>query len=83
MASGVPVVASRVGGLPDIVADGRAGLLVPPGDPRALGGAIARLLADPVRRHAMGEAARADAERFGARAVVDRIEAIYDEEARR
>ena len=47
MASGLPVVASRVGGVPEHVEDGRTGLLVPPGDPEALAGALRHVLADP------------------------------------
>ncbi|MBE0477485.1 MAG: glycosyltransferase family 4 protein [Coriobacteriia bacterium] len=58
MALGVPVVASRVGGLPEVVEDGVTGLLVPPSDPNALAGAILTLLADPERARRMGEAGR-------------------------
>lgn len=47
MAAGKPVVASRVGGVPEIVVDNRTGLLVPPGDPRRLAAALARLIAEP------------------------------------
>lgn len=55
---GRPVVASRVGGLPGIVADGDTGLLVAPGDSAALSDAMAQLLDDPERARAMGRAAR-------------------------
>lgn len=51
-----PVVASRVGGVPDIVSGEECGVLVPPGDPAALGGAIAGLLADPLLRERIGQA---------------------------
>jgi len=58
MAAGVPVVASAVGGVPELVADGVTGLLVSPGDPRALAAALDRLLADPALRRRLGAAAR-------------------------
>lgn len=58
-ASGVAIVASAVGGIPEVVRDGVNGLLVPPGDPGALQDAIVRLLADPETRLAMGQAGRA------------------------
>jgi D-inositol-3-phosphate glycosyltransferase len=57
MASGVPVVATAVGGLTDTVVDGVTGDLVPPRDPRALSAALRRLLTDDVRRVAYGAAA--------------------------
>lgn len=67
-AAGLPVVATSVGGLADIVATGETGLLVQPADPRALLGAIAALVEDAPRRRSMGLAARARAEaRFDAR----------------
>lgn len=52
--AGVPIVASRAGGIPEAVHDGENGVLVPPGDARALGAAISALLADPERRAALG-----------------------------
>ena len=55
-ACGVPVVASAVGGVPELVDDGRTGLLVPPGDAAALAGALTRLLSDPVEADRMGRA---------------------------
>jgi 2-deoxystreptamine N-acetyl-D-glucosaminyltransferase/2-deoxystreptamine glucosyltransferase len=59
MAHGRAVIATRVGGLPDLVRDGETGLLVPPRDPTALRAAIDRLLADPALRRRLGDAARA------------------------
>jgi glycosyltransferase involved in cell wall biosynthesis len=59
LASGRPVLASRVAGIPDVVEDGSNGLLVPPGDAAALSGALARLRDEPELRRALGAAARA------------------------
>lgn len=78
MAMGLPTVATRVGSLPELVEEGRTGLLVDPGDAPSLAGAIRSLLADPDRRRGMGAAARARAvSRFGAEAQVDRLLSIY------
>lgn len=57
-ATGLPVIASRVGGLPEVVLDGKTGLLVPPGDIDALATAMSRLLTDPALRTQMGQAGR-------------------------
>jgi glycosyltransferase involved in cell wall biosynthesis len=78
---GLPVVATRVGGMAEEVEDGRTGLLVPPGDERAVAGAIVRLLRDPRLARAMGERAAASVrERFAwplvARAILERYEAL-------
>jgi glycosyltransferase involved in cell wall biosynthesis len=56
--AGLPVVATAVGGVPDIVGDGTTGILVPPDDPAALASALARLAGDPKLRRRMGDAAR-------------------------
>lgn len=58
-AAGVPVVAFRSGGVPEAVADGETGILVAPGDARALAEAILALLKDPDRAHALGAAGQA------------------------
>lgn len=59
MAARLPVIASRVAGVPELVIDGESGFLVPPGDVETLTARIELLLADPDRRQAMGEAGRA------------------------
>jgi glycosyltransferase involved in cell wall biosynthesis len=79
MAMGRPVVSSRLGGLSDIVVDGETGLLVPPGDWRALQQAMQRLLDNPLLRERMGVLAKQRAVRFQAKAVVPRIEEVYQE----
>jgi glycosyltransferase involved in cell wall biosynthesis len=79
LAAGRPVVASRIGGLPDLVADGETGVLVPPADPGALARAITATLADRDRLAAMAKAARQSAEAFDTRAVVPRVVALYHE----
>jgi glycosyltransferase involved in cell wall biosynthesis len=79
LALGVPVVASRVGGLPDIVVDGTTGLLVEPARPDAIADALLALLGDPERRIRMGQAARADVERFSLDAYASRLTEIYRE----
>jgi glycosyltransferase involved in cell wall biosynthesis len=78
MAHAKPVVATAVGGLKDLVQHGRTGLLVEPGDPHALREAIETLLADPLLRRRLGEAARADvAARFAWPAVTQATVAAY------
>jgi glycosyltransferase involved in cell wall biosynthesis len=78
MERGRPVVASAVGGLPEIVDDGVTGLLVPPGDPDTLARAIRELAGDPGRAEAFGRAGRARAvEAFSQERCTDRIEALY------
>jgi glycosyltransferase involved in cell wall biosynthesis len=76
------VVATPVGGTPEVVADGETGLLVPPRDPAALAAAIRELLGDPERRRAMGEAGyRRASERFSAATMAARVLEIYDRAA--
>ncbi len=78
MASGTPVVASRLGGIPEIVEDGVTGYLVPPGDVAALRDRLAYLLARPRQAAALGAAARARVlERFTWRACAERCAAAY------
>ncbi len=81
MARGLPVVATDVGGIPDLVRDGQTGILVPPRDPRALTGALGRLLDDACLRERFGIAARdairSDRTGFNARQMAARIEEVY------
>ena len=80
MAARRPVVATRVGGVPEVVADGATGLLVLPGSVSALAGALRDLLRDPARARAMGEAgARRLAEDFGPERMRRETLALYAE----
>jgi glycosyltransferase involved in cell wall biosynthesis len=79
-AAGTPVVASRVGGIPDVVRDGETGVLIPPRDPAAIAEAVIALERDRARGRAMGEAGRAHvAPAFSVKRMVMRIEALYEE----
>jgi glycosyltransferase involved in cell wall biosynthesis len=80
MALGRPVVATRVGGVPDVVVDRETGLLVPPRDPQALADAIVRLLADPSLRGALGAQAQSRVrEHFALELTVHATERVYAE----
>jgi L-malate glycosyltransferase len=83
MAQRRPVVATPVGGTPEVVADGETGFLVPARDPATLARALRRLLDDPALRWRMGEAGRRRVEdRFSAEAMTRQVLALYDEVAR-
>jgi glycogen(starch) synthase len=77
MAHGRPVVASRIGGIPDLVEDGRSGLLVRPNDPAALADSLWRILTDHDLRRRLGRAALTRAQQFSTGTVVPRIEEAY------
>ena len=77
MAHGRPVVATAVGGLVDAVRDGETGLLVPVGDAAALRAALERLLADPLLRSRLGEAARTRARSWSLEAAAEATMAVY------
>jgi glycosyltransferase involved in cell wall biosynthesis len=78
MAFGVPVVATRAGGLPEVVEDGITGILVPIGDPGSLAQAIVTLLGDPTRRMEMGSRGQQRvAERFTAQQVAEQTASLY------
>ncbi len=80
MACGTPVVATTAGAFPETVEAGVTGVLVPPGDARALADAVEALLEDPGRRMAMGAAgARRMAEQFSWRACAERTAALYED----
>jgi glycosyltransferase involved in cell wall biosynthesis len=79
MAAGKPVIASRIGGIPDLVADGTTGLLVPPEDASGLRASIERLLSDGELRARMGQAALERAKTYSATTLVPQIESVYRE----
>jgi len=84
MAHRRPVVATTVGGTPELVLDGETGLLVPPRDPEALAEALRSLVADPQRARRLGEAGYARvAERFTVERMTTRVLEVYDEVAGR
>jgi glycosyltransferase involved in cell wall biosynthesis len=78
MACETPVVASGVGGILEVVEDGKTGLLVEPGRPDVLAGGIRTLLADPARSRAMGRAGRQRVEaHFSWASVAARTREVY------
>ena len=78
MAHGLPVVATRAGGIPDKVRDGETGRLVAPGDVEGLAAALADLAADSSRRQEMGRRGRARAEaEFAWETIIERVLALY------
>jgi L-malate glycosyltransferase len=79
MACGSPVVASRAGGLPEIIEDGVTGILEPVGSVEAMARRAVETLRDPARHRAMAEAAVRKAREFSADEVVPRYEALYQE----
>lgn len=81
-ALGVPVIATRVGGLPEVVRDGETGILVEPGSAGTMADAIVRVLTAPGRRAAMGEAGRANAAGFDASRTAELTLANYQEVVR-
>lgn len=83
MASGVPAVATRVGGIPEVISDGVDGLLVEPNDVSALAAAVSAVLADPGRAGRLAAAGRTATGRFSIVRAVDRMGALYDEVAAR
>lgn len=76
-AAGKPVIASRIGGIPEIVVDGVSGVLVPPGDSTALARALSGLLNDAARRRQLGAAARRKVHRWTA--AGEEMLSVYDQ----
>lgn len=79
MAQGVPMVATDVGGMPEVVRDGETGVLVPAGDVAAIADHVLALVRDGDRRRAMGAAARAHVQDFTAQRQAERCAALYEE----
>lgn len=77
MAHGKGIVATRVGGVPEVMEHGRQGLLVPPGDPGALARALAELAGDPGRARALGAGARWRAAELAPERIAERLDALY------
>ena len=77
MAYGLPVIASKVGGLPGVVAAGETGWLIPPGDAGSLAAAIVEAASDPVRLRQFGLQGRARARQFSSDSAAERTEALY------
>jgi glycosyltransferase involved in cell wall biosynthesis len=79
MAYGKPIVATRVGGIPDVLADGTEGMLVPPGDAAALAGAVTALVGDPARARELGRAAKERVGELGPDTIAKRLDLVYQE----
>jgi glycosyltransferase involved in cell wall biosynthesis len=78
MANRTPLVATAVGGLPDIIRDGETGILIPPRDPEALAHALSALLGDPDRRRQMGEASAGQLHEFTIDSIANRFADLYE-----
>jgi glycosyltransferase involved in cell wall biosynthesis len=79
MATGLPIVATRAGGIPEVIVDGVTGLLVPPADADALTGALRGLLDDPLLRRRMGQKGLTRAQEFTWDSIAGRVKEIYEE----
>ncbi len=79
LASGTPVIASNVGGLRHIVADGKSGFLVPPRSPETVANRIRDLMNNPALRRQMGENGVQTAQRFSWSAITNNVESVYEE----
>jgi glycosyltransferase involved in cell wall biosynthesis len=80
MAAGLPIIATAVGGVPELIRDGQEGLLVPPDDPAALAEALQRLLGDSQLADRLSNQTRARAEQvFSANRAAQKMAAVYEE----
>jgi glycosyltransferase involved in cell wall biosynthesis len=79
MATGLPCIATAVGGIPEIIRPGENGLLVPPGDHLALRAAIEQMMLDPELARRCGAAARVAAEDLDLRKAVGQLEQVYSQ----
>jgi len=79
MTTGTPVVATNVGGLPEVIEHDRTGLLVPPRDPAALADAISALLADPERARRLAAAAAERTRGYSIETVAQRFADLYEQ----
>ncbi len=77
MALGIPPIAFAVGGLPEVIEDGKSGLLVPPGDMQAFARAAAELITNEALRAKLGEGARVRAREFDAKRMIERTAEVY------
>jgi glycosyltransferase involved in cell wall biosynthesis len=78
MAAGLPVIATKVGGVPELVEDNVTGILVPPRDRGALAGALAAMVRDPARRGLFGACARERARQFSAGRMIESYGALFE-----
>jgi glycosyltransferase involved in cell wall biosynthesis len=79
MAAGKPVVASDVGGIPDLVRHGETGYLVPPADEKALSDSIKKLLADPGNAWEMGQQGKKLCQQFSLEAMIAKLDDLYSD----
>jgi glycosyltransferase involved in cell wall biosynthesis len=79
MAAGKPVVASRVGGIPDLVIHGKTGFLVPPADEKALAAWIKKILDDPENAWEMGQRGKEFCQQFNLEAMIEKLDDLYSD----
>ncbi len=79
MQAGTPVIASRVGGLPEVVQDELSGLLIEPGDVAGLRHAVTRLIADEHLHRSLSEGASVRASEFTPELIIDQLESVYNQ----